>query len=420
MHRAGAPAGLPAKYSVMLWIRLFLPFAGAYFLSYHFRTANAVVGPVLSAELGLGAADLGLLTSAYFLAFASTQLPLGLALDRFGPRRVESALLLVAAAGAVVFAFGDSIGMLAAGRALIGFGVSACLMGSLKSFAQWYPKERMASLTGWIMTSGTLGALVASAPLDAALHFAGWREIFLVLGVATLVMAAWIFFAVPDKPVSAKPEPLGVQLAGVRYVLGTRDFWRFAPLAFFQVGGFMAVQSLWSSAWLMNVNGYSRTVAADHLAAMSVAMLVAYALIGLLATWLAERGIPSIRLLGGGMVLALVTLFLIISETVDQHYLLWIAYGAFSSCGTLAYAQLATCFPLNLSGRASTTLNLLVFVGAFSLQWGMGVLIDLLRDGGFSAAMAHRNAFVALFALQAGACLWLFIGGRRRAAAVQA
>ena len=232
----------------MLWIRLFLPFAGAYFLSYLYRTANAVIGPVLSDELSLGAADLGLLTSAYFLAFGAAQLPLGVLLDRFGPRRVEAALLLIAAAGAAIFAIGHGIGMLAFGRGMIGLGVSACLMAAFKSFSQWFPLERQASLTGWIMTSGTLGALAASAPLDAALNVATWREIFFVLSGLTVAVSAWLYFSVPDKPGSQQPESLSAQLAGVRQVLVSRHFWRFAPLDFAQIGGFMAIQSLWSNA----------------------------------------------------------------------------------------------------------------------------------------------------------------------------
>jgi predicted MFS family arabinose efflux permease len=400
----------------MLWIRLFLPFAGAYFLSYHFRTANAVIGPVLSDELSLGAADLGLLTSAYFLAFGAAQLPLGVLLDRFGARRVEAALLLIAAAGAAVFASGDSIGTLAIGRGMIGLGVSACLMASFKSFSQWFPLERQASLTGWIMTSGTLGALAASAPLDAALHVASWREIFSALSAITLAVAFWLFFSVPERPATARPEPLSAQWAGVRQVLVSRNFWRFAPLGLAQIGGFMAVQSLWSSAWLIHVNGYTRSLAADHLAAMSLAMVLAYLLIGLLSTGLARRGIGTIYLLGGGMSLSLLTLLLIITQAVDQHYLLWMAYGVFSSFGTLAYSQMSAGFPVALSGRANSTFNLMVFVGAFSLQWGMGVLIELLQAGGHSPQIAHRNAFAALFVLQAGACLWLLFGGRRASA----
>lgn len=395
-----------------LAIRLFLPFAAAYFLSYHFRTANAVIGPVLRDELALGAADLGLLTSAYFLGFGATQLPLGMLLDRFGARRVEATLLLFAATGAALFASGTTITTLAIGRGLIGVGVSACLMASLKSFSQWFPPERQASLTGWIMSAGTLGALAASAPLDAALQIASWRAIFLALAAVTLAVAATLFFCVPDKPGTHCPERLAAQWAGVRQVVASRHFWHIAPVAFAQIGGFMAVQSLWSSAWLMQVNGYSRTEAARHLAAMSVAMLFAYLAIGLLATRLARRGIGTIHLVGGGMALGLLTLLAIITQATEQHYLLWVAYGTFSSCGTLAYALMGTGFPVALSGRANSTLNLLVFAGAFGLQWAMGLLIDLLEAGGYGAASAHRHAFAALFVLQAAAWLWLLFGGR--------
>ncbi len=399
----------------MLWTRLFLPFAGGYFLSYLYRTVNAVVGPVLSEELSLGAADLGLLTSTYFIAFGLTQIPLGILLDRFGARRIEAALLLVAAAGTAVFASSDGIGMLAAGRAMIGFGVSACLMAAFKSFSQWFPLERQASLTGWIMTSGTLGAVVASAPLEAALQIASWREIFYTLGAITVAVSFWILFFVPDKPMEARRESLPELLDGIHSTLASAHFWRFAPLAFAQVGGFLAVQSLWSSAWLIHVNGYSHTVAAEHLTAMNAAMLVAYFLIGSLSTRLARRGIGTVYLLGAGLSMAMLTLVLIVLQAVDWHYPLWIAYGAFSSAGTLTYPATAAGFPPALSGRANTLLNLVAFMGAFSLQWGMGIMIEQLQVAGYAKDVAHHNTFVLLLTLQAMSLAWFFISGRRAA-----
>ncbi len=401
----------------MLWTRLFLPFAGGYFLSYLYRTVNAVVGPVLSNELSLSAADLGLLTSTYFIAFGSTQLPLGILLDRFGPRRVEAALLLIAAAGAAVFAGSHDISTLAIGRAMIGLGVSACLMAAFKSFSQWFAVERQASLTGWIMTSGTLGALVASAPLDTVLHVATWREVFYGLAAITAGVALWIFLCVPDKESATRPQPVSELASGIRQILVSRHFWRFASLAFAQIGGFMAVQSLWSGAWLIHVNGYSRSVAADHLAAMNAAMAVSYFLIGLLSTRLARRGIGTVHLLGGGMSLALLTLLLIITQATEQHYLLWVAYGLFSSTGTLNYAVTAAGFPVSLSGRVNTLLNLLAFAGAFGLQWGMGLLIDALEATGHSTAIAHRDAFLVLFVVQAASLGWFFFNGWRAARA---
>ena len=397
----------------MLWLKLFLPFAGAYFLSYLYRTANAVIGPILTAELALGAGSLGLLTSAYFLSFAAAQLPLGMLLDRFGARRVESGLLLIAATGAATFAIGKSIGDLAFSRALIGLGVSACLMAAFKAFSLWFPADRQASLTGWIMTSGGLGALAATAPLEAALQVAGWREIFVGLAGLTLLVAIWLFLSVPERTDGAMPEPLAAQWAGVRQVFASAHFWRFAPLGLTLVGGFMAVQSLWSVSWLMQVNGYARAVAADHMAGMSAAMLIAYLLIGLLATGLARRGIKPLMLLAAGLGLSLLTLALIVTQAVEHTHLLWIAYGSFSSFGTLAYSQAAAGFAVALSGRANTAFNLMVFVGAFGVQWGLGLLIDLLQAQGQTAAMAHRNALLSLLGAQLAAYLWFLLAGRR-------
>ncbi|MDR0379228.1 MAG: MFS transporter [Candidatus Accumulibacter sp.] len=400
------------------WFCLFLPFAGGYFLSYLYRTANAVVGPVLSDELSLGAADLGLLTSTYFIAFGAAQLPLGILLDRFGARRIEALLLLAAAAGAAIFGLAGDIGTLAVGRGLIGLGVSACLMAALKFFSQWFPLERQASLTGWIMTSGTLGALVASAPLDAILHVTTWRMVFFGLAVATAGVAFWIWHSVPEKAPTARPQSFAQLAGGLRVIVTRLHFWRFASIACLQVGGFMAVQSLWSSAWLMQVNGYSRSVAAGHLTVMNAAMAVSYFLIGLLSTSLARRGISTARLLGGGLTLALLSLLLIITRSSEHHYLLWAAYGFFSSVGTLNYAATSVDFPVELSGRVNTLLNLLSFAGAFLLQWGMGLLIDALGAAGHSAAAAHTGAFVLLFGLQAASLCWFYfcswrIAGKR-------
>lgn len=396
----------------LLWLRLFLPFAGAYFLSYLYRTTNAVIGPVISAELALGSGSLGLLTSAYFLAFAAAQLPLGMLLDRFGARRVESGLLLIAAAGAAIFAVGKSIGDLAIARGLIGLGVSACLMAAFKAFSLWFPADRQASLTGWIMTSGGLGALAASAPLEAALRVTGWREIFFALAGLTLAVAFWLFVSVPERGDSGKPAPLAGQWTGVRAVFASAHFWRFVPLGLTLIGGFMAVQSLWSISWLMRVNGYTRAVAADHLAGMSIAMLIAYLLTGLLATGLARRGIKPVMLLIAGVGCSLLTLALIATEALGQTHFLWIAYGTFSSFGTLAYSQLAAGFPVPLSGRANTAFNLMVFIGAFGVQWGLGLLIDLLQAQGQTAASAHRHAFLALLATQLAAFAWFVVAGR--------
>ena len=398
--------------SRQLWMRLFLPFAAGYFLSYVYRTANAVIGPVLARDLGLGDNALGLLTSTYFLAFGAAQLPLGILLDRFGPRRVEAALLLVAAAGAGVFAMSDSLHGLAIGRALIGLGVSACLMASFKAFSQWFPPERQASLTGWIMASGGLGALAAAKPLEMALGIAGWREILLALAVVTVLVAAALWGFVPDKPIADKGAGVAEQLRGVRQIFGSRHFWRYGPLAFWLTGGFMAVQGLWATRWMNVIEHMGSPAIAARLTWISGAMLAGFLFMGFFATGLVRRGIKLENVYLAAMAAAIAGLGSLALFPTFGGDLLWPMLGACFSLSNIAYSLVSQAFPPTLSGRANTALNLLAFAGAFGLQWGFGVMVDLLQAGEWSAAAAYRAAFLALLAGQGLAFAWLVVSRR--------
>jgi MFS family permease len=390
---------------------LILPFAAAHVLSYLYRNANAVVGPLLREEVALSPSAMGLLTGAYFLGFAVVQIPLGVFLDRVGARRVESVLMLVAAAGAVVFAAGRSVPALAVGRALVGVGVAACLMAPLKLFSQRSGTDRLASISGWMFAAGGLGAVAATAPLEAALHLVTWRQIFVGAAALTVAVAAWIAVVIPDPPRPAARETVGTQLSGLGEVVRSGEFWRVAPLAAAMTGGFLAVQGLWSASWLREVNGLSGAAAADHLAGLNVAMLVTFSVLGVVGDRMAQRGIGPAQLLTGGLGLGLAVLGAIVTQASAHTRLLWIAYGAFSSCGSLVFAQATRGFPASLTGRANTALNVLVLGGAFGLQWGMGVVIDTLRSGGATSVAAHRGAFGALLAVQAAAYAWFVLGG---------
>ena len=167
--------------SFSLALRVFLPFALGYYLSYVFRTINAVIAFDLVTDINLSAAGLGLLTSAYFLSFAACQLPLGVMLDRIGPKKTEAVLLLLAAVGSVWFAMAETETELICARALIGMGVSACLMASFKAFVDWFPKEKHPVTNGLILMAGGLGAMSSTAPIEAALQVTDWRGVFLGL-----------------------------------------------------------------------------------------------------------------------------------------------------------------------------------------------------------------------------------------------
>ena len=174
--------------SVTIVATVFLPFAAGYFLSHVFRTVNAVIAEDLAASIGVGAGSLGLLTAAFLMTFAAAQIPVGILLDRYGPRRVAGGLLLFAAAGCVVFATGRGLVELAAGRALIGLGVSACLMAAVKAHAEWFPPDRLPFVNGAYLAAGSLGAIFATTPVAALLTVTDWRGLF--LGLAVLSVAA--------------------------------------------------------------------------------------------------------------------------------------------------------------------------------------------------------------------------------------
>ncbi|UCG97103.1 MAG: MFS transporter [Burkholderiales bacterium] len=398
------------------WLRLFLPFAAGYLLSYLYRTSNAVIGPVLARDLSLPDHALGLLTSTYFLAFGAAQLPLGILLDRFGSRRVESLLLLVAASGAAVFAMAADLAGLAWGRALIGLGVSACLMAAFKAFNESFPPDRQGSLIGWIMAAGGLGAVFAAQPLEAALGFTGWRDVMLGLAAVTVLVSAAIWLVVPDSGGPSRGGGLAEQLAGVRQVMTARQFWRYAPMVMLSLGGFMAVQGLWVSRWMAEVEGFGRAAIAGQLTLLNGAFLAGCLFMGFVTTPLLRRGISEAGILNTVAILFVLVFAAINAAAGHGQGWLWALLAFVFPISNIAYPILTRSLPLALSGRANTALNLAAFAGAFGLQWGMGVLVDGLRALGWSASESYRATFALLLALQVSAVAWMLVASRGAAA----
>ena len=394
--------------SSTLWLRVFIPFAAGYFFSYLLRNANAVIAPLLKAELGLSAADLGLLTSAYLAAFGAAQLPLGVLIDRFGPRRVEAVLLLFAAAGCLVFALGESSGGLALGRALIGLGVSACLMASFATFARQFGSERQASLNAAVMAAGASGALVASQPLAALAAASGWRPLFVGLAALAALLALAVWYS-PEAALPVQRKPLRAQIAEVGSIFRNRVFWIFVPQAALLIGGFMALQGLWAIPYLMQVEGLSAGAGAQRLLLAASGMLAGFLAVALGIEPLRRRGIAPERVLTTSLGVGLAALAGILAG-LDAGGALWALMGFSFSANNLSYACLQRHFPLALAGRVNTALNLLVFAGAFGLQWGIGLLVDLLQAGGASAASAYRSTFGLLLVLQVASWVWFLNG----------
>ncbi len=398
-----------------LTLRILLPFAAGYFISYMLRSVNAVIAPELSHSLALDAAALGGLTSVYFLTFALFQLPLGLLLDRYGPRRVEAVLLLIAAGGAALFASSHDLNGLIIGRALIGLGVSACLMASFQLINQWFPADKIPAMNGWILASGGLGALSATRPVEMALSLTDWRGVMWGLAVLTLAVAALIGLTTPERHTPQR-ERLGALLAGIVTVFRDAYFWRIVPLVMATQAAFLAIQGLWAGPWFRDVAGLDRLGVANHLLLIAVAMVCGFLLIGQMASRLNRFGIPLVWISLLGMSVFMLAQFGLVLEWLSLTLPLWLLFGFFGSSSILSYPLLSRYFPHHLTGRVNTSINLLVFASAFAVQWLMGGVIAIWSSGDHSGydPRGYQVAFGLMLAVQVLAFIWFIFGLRRK------
>ena len=397
-----------------------LPFGIGYFLSQMFRSVNAVVGPDLVRDVGLSAAELGFLTSAYLLAFALFQLPLGLLLDRYGPRRVQAVLIALAGCGSLVFAMADSFLLLTLARALIGLGFAGGLMSGFKAVVLWVPDERRALANAVVMSFGALGIIVATQPVDLSVQAFGWRAVFAGIGVITFAVAAMIFFVVPEKRSSAPAGGgLRTQIAAIGGIIGDAAFWRLAPLLATTAGAHIAIQTLWAGPWFRDVAGMERDAVANHLMAVAFAFMVGILLSGAVADWFVRRGVHILSVMNGFLVAFLMAEALIVFQIESVMLPAWLLFGMTGQVAILAYPWLSSYYGAALSGRANTAMNLLIFGTAFGTQYAIGGIIDLFppsSQGGYSPE-AYRVGFGLFFAAQLLALIWYAAGFRRLRAA---
>ncbi|UTW11707.1 MFS transporter [Marinobacterium rhizophilum] len=396
-------------------LRLFLPFALGYFLSYLFRVISAVVAPALTADLQLDAATLGLISSSYFLTFAACQIPLGVLLDRIEVRKLAAVLLLFAATGSLVFALADSALGLLVGRGLIGIGVSACLMAAFKAYVIWLPAARLPLVNGLQLACGGLGALAATSPVEWLLGITDWRGLFLGMALLCLLASLLLWLLVPKRPgVPAAVSEAVAKLSVIQVMLDPR-FYRVAPASVLSQASFIALQSLWVGAWLRDVMGLSDAAAADVLFVCAAGMVAGFLLMGLIADRVQHLGLAPRQLSLGGIAAFVCLLVLLQFDSGTPSLLLWGLLGFFGTSGTLMFAGLAQQFPPSQSGRVSTSLNLGIFVGAFVMQWGLGGIVQLWPASatGQYPAMAYRVAFGVACLVPATGLLWYALCTRR-------
>jgi MFS family permease len=388
---------------------VFLPFVAAYYLAFLFRTINATVAGSLAAEFGLGAGDLGLLTSVYYLTFAAAQIPIGALVDRYGPGPVQGAIMVAAALGAALFSLSDSFWLLLGGRALIGLGVAASLTAGLKALVLWFSSERIPLLNGLMTMLGALGAVAATLPAESLLVSVGWRGLFQLLAIGSAVCALIVYLVVPKMPaaISEVVKPT----ASLKTVYADRRFWRLAPLSATCIGTSWALQGLWAAPWLSDVEGFNRPELLRHLLIMAIALSLGALLWGVAVDRLRRRGVGPQSLLGLAATMFILAQLALILRLPLPSYVPWIIVAATGAGTVLSYAILAEYFPAALAGRANAALNLFHIGGAFVVQFMTGLVVQFWAPtNGHYPEVAYQTAYAMNAGVQFLAAIWFVLG----------
>ena len=406
--RVRGPGSLPGP---QVFFLVFLPFALGHYISSLLRNVNAILAPQLMAELALTPAQLGLLTSAYFFSFALVQLPVGVALDRYGPRRVQFAMLGVAAAGALAFAGSRELNQLLLARAMMGIGLAGCFMAAVKSISTWISPARLPSVQGYLIAAGGLGAASATLPVRLALHYIDWRWLFIALAAGCAIIALLIFLLAPTPPETPR-KPFTRRMLAEVYAHPV--FRETACLVLVPHAVFFGIQGLWIARWLNDVAHCDQQAIAWLLYLGMAAVIFGAISVGMITEWAARKNIAPLSVAAAGIALYIAIQCGFVLNWAPSYQLLSVLFALVGTITGIEYAIVAQAMPPGLTGRASTCLNLLIFLGASGVQAGFGAIVGMWRPDALQhyPAAAYRTAFGVLVLLQL-AGLIRFLARRR-------
>lgn len=403
------------------FVRLTLPLAGQNFVNQASRTLVATIGPLLAMEFALSASELGLLAAMFFAAYAAAQLPVGVAVDVWGARRVQTVLSLVAGAGFLLCAVATGPLMLAAGRVVTGVGVAAGLIAMLKVNAQWYPRERVAGLTGLGVFFGAFGSLAATLPAAFLLPVIGWRGVFLLLAALAGCVSLWIWLSVPDRGPGPRPPARRLSQEAFEFgrIFSDARFLRLMPAIALLSSMNFTYQGLWAGPWLRDVGGLDEAARATALFCYALGLMTGSAGFGQASSWLQRRGWPAMTMPGvaiAGMMAVQALLILGAAGHPAMLSALWFLFALCGAAGPTGYAAIGQRFGPELAGRVATAINVAMLGLVFLLQNAIGWILDLwprTAAGGWASA-GYGWALSLTLALQAGSVAWMLLPAPRR------
>ena len=373
-------------------VLIFCVFAFGFFISNLLRSITATLTPVLTSEFDLSAGNLGLLAGGYFLGFSLMQIPAGLLLDKYGPKKVVAYLLLIALVSTISFAFAKSFTGLLISRFFIGVGVSACLMGPLTGYRVWFEDKYQQRANSWMLMVASFGFVISTLPVQILLPMIGWRSIFLIISILILLSIVLILVFAPSWNNNVQNQNIQSAESTGRLsdVWKNKFFISLIPLAFLNYGGVQAIQTLWAGPWMLNVAGYSPLESATGLFWINIIMLFAFMFWGYILPKFSSLGIDSMRIVKIGLPISYIVLFCIIIMGQKAGAMMFTLYILSSIVLSLTQPALALSFPQNLAGKSLTSLNVFIHSGTFFVQWGIGLLIDLSKNMGANIITSYK------------------------------
>lgn len=380
-----------------------------FFLSQFYRTSNAVIAPQLIHDLSLDTEGLGLMSASFFYAFALTQIPLSLLLDKIGARRMMTVLSLVGILGAFIYSWADSLGLGLIGRILLGVGMACNLMGTLKLISDWFNPLIFATLSGVVFSIGTLGNIVATTPLVLLVEQMGWRHSFQFIAGINLFLTFILYVIVRDKPQEIRTVSSGTMattsfhqaIDNLILLLKQGDYWIISVSTFVRYGVFAAFQALWAGPYLIEVMGYSAVNAGNLIFLMNIGLLVGGPFCGVIS----DRVFRNRKWIIFFSLIVLIVITFAFSTippatTLIVMALMFLGFGFFSSGGLLMYPHIKDLMPIEMAGAAMTGINFFTMIGPAVFLQGLGNLMQTL----YPDASRGPDAFNAAFLLCVG-CL---------------
>jgi len=383
------------------WL-IFALAASLFLLSQFYRVSNAVIAPMLISDLSLDTRAIGLMSASFFYAFALTQIPISLLLDKLGPRSMMTFLSSIGVLGAVIFSLADTLAMGVTGRVLLGIGMACNLMGSYKLLTLWFSPRAFASVAGILVAVGTLGNMVATTPLVLLVDQLGWRSSFQLIAMINLLLTISFYIIVRDRPLDRNADStsavttmnIAQAFGNLRMLFKQKEYWIISFATFARYGIFAAFQALWAGPYLMEVIGLSALATGNLILLLNAGLILGSPCWGALSDRLFKTRKWVIVAGSLGIAISIILLATISAQTPFAVLaLIFFCFGFFNAIGLLMYPHIKELMPSEMSGAAMTGINFFTMIGPAVFLQGLGTLMQAL----YPEASRGPDAFNAVF-----------------------